>query len=399
MKQNKPKSGFARLFWREVALVAKDHSLLLTLLIAPLLYAFFYGSIYINKEEEHVKLAVVDEDNSTLSRLLMQNIDKSQIVDLVHFPNLGEAKEYMYQGNCQGYFYIPKDTEKSLYTLKQANVVLAVNAARFLPSSDLLANVQQICLTIGAGVRLKYFQQTQGLTNEAAMQQVAPVSLDYRPLFNERSSYGGFLLPGLLALILQQTLLIGLSESVAAERERKSVLLWNNGNLSQAIWGKGLFYLLLFGCYAFFFLNINFHLLNIPMRGSGFQLGLLFLLLLLTLIPMAQFIGSLFKSQLICLQVMAFSTYPIFLITGYTWPYESLPLPLQWISSLLPTTPFIKIYTAIVQAGAGITTDFGTLFHLILLWLLYSVLAYYRIYRISKKAAKVLPLRQQVPAP
>ncbi|HWW40952.1 ABC transporter permease [Pedobacter sp.] len=397
MKQNKPKSGFTRLFWREVALVAKDHSLLLTLLIAPLLYAFFYGSIYINKEEEHVQLAVVDDDNTTLSRLLMQNIDKSQIVDLVHFPNLGEAKEYMYQGNCQGYFYIPKDTEKSLYTLKQANVVLAVNAARFLPSSDLLANVQQICLTIGAGVRLKYFQQTQGLTNEAAMQQVAPVSLDYRPLFNERSSYGGFLLPGLLALILQQTLLIGLSESVAAERERKSVLLWNTGNLSQAIWGKGLFYLMLFGCYAFFFLNINFHLLNIPMRGSGFQLGLLFFLLLLTLIPMAQFIGSLFKSQLICLQVMAFSTYPIFLITGYTWPYESLPLPLQWISSLLPTTPFIKIYTAIVQAGASITTDLGTLFHLILLWLLYSILAYYRIHIISKKAVKELPSQQQVP--
>lgn len=385
MKESTPKSGFLHLFWREVALVAKNHSLLLTLLIAPLLYAFFYGSIYINKEEQGVKLAIVDDDQSTLSRLLVQNIGNSQMIDLIHFPNLGEAKEQLYQGNCQGYFYIPKGIEKNLYNLKQANVVLAVNASRFLPSSDLLANIQQICLTIGGGVRLKYFQQTQGLTTGAAMQQVAPVNLDYRPLFNERSSYGGFLLPGLLALILQQTLLIGLSESVAAEREKRTVLHWNTGNLSTAIWGKGLFYLILFGAYAFFFMNINFRLLDIPVRGSGYQLALLFPLLLLTLIPMAQFMGSLFRSQLICLQVMAFSTYPIFLITGYTWPFESLPLPLQWISSLLPTTPFIKIYTAIVQSGATIYTNIGPLLHLIFLWLLYSLLAYYRIGRISKK--------------
>ncbi|WP_448633639.1 ABC transporter permease [Pedobacter panaciterrae] len=150
-----------KLFLREAALVAKDHSLLLTLLIAPLLYAFFYGSIYINKEEQNVKLAVVDDDHSRLSRLLQQNIDNSPIVELIHFPNLEEAKEQMYRGNCQGYFYIPKGTESNLLTLKQSNVVLAVNAARFLPSSDILMNVQQICLTIGAGVRLQYFQKAK----------------------------------------------------------------------------------------------------------------------------------------------------------------------------------------------------------------------------------------------
>ncbi|WP_316814929.1 ABC transporter permease [Pedobacter nyackensis] len=374
----KSRPSLIKLFLRETALVAKDHSLLLTLLIAPLLYAFFYGSIYINKEEENVKLAVVDDDQSRLSRLLQQNIDNSPVVELIHFSNLEEAKECMYRGDAQGYFYIPKGTQSNLLSLKQSNVVLAVNAARFLPSSDILMSVQQICLTIGAGVRLQYFEKSEGLSTAMAMQNVMPINLDYRPLFNERSSYGAFLLPALLALILQQTLLIGLSESVAGERENSRIKEWFSGGVSTAIWGKGLFYLFVFGAYGFFFLNVNFKILNLPMRGSGFDLGILLMLLLFTLIPMAQFIGSLFKTQLLCLQVMAFSTYPIFLITGYTWPFESLPLVVQWISMLIPTTPFIKVYTAIVQSGASLSSQTGPLLHLLLLWLFYTGICYLR---------------------
>jgi len=380
--KKKKQNSLISLFFREVSLIGKDHSLLLTLLIAPLLYAFFYGSIYINKEEFEVKLGVVDDDHSRLSRLLQQNIDSSPIVQLIHFSNLKDAEEQMYQGNCQGYFYIPEGTETNLLSLKQSNVVLAVNASRFLPSSDLLMSVQQICLTIGAGVRLQYFQKSEGMSTAAAMDNVMPVNLDYRPLFNERSSYGAFLLPGLLALILQQTLLIGLSESVAGERQNSRFREWMNAGVSNAIWGKGLFYLLLFSSYAFFFLNVNYKILDLPQRGNGFELGALLVLFIATLIPMAQFIGSLFKSQLVCLQMMAFSTYPIFLITGYSWPHESLPLLLQWLANLLPTTPFIAIYTRMVQSGAGLWENPSALFHLIFLWIFYSFICFVRIKRL-----------------
>lgn len=380
--EKKKQNSLISLFFREVSLIGKDHSLLLTLLIAPLLYAFFYGSIYINKEEFEVKLGVVDDDHSRLSRLLQQNIDNSPIVQLIHFSNLKDAEEQMYQGNCQGYFYIPEGTETNLLSLKQSNVVLAVNASRFLPSSDLLMSVQQICLTIGAGVRLQYFQKSEGMSTAAAMDNVMPVNLDYRPLFNERSSYGAFLLPGLLALILQQTLLIGLSESVAGERQNLRLREWINAGVSNGIWGKGLFYLLLFSSYAFFFLNVNYKILDLPQRANGLELGILLVLFIATLVPMAQFIGSLFKSQLVCLQMMAFSTYPIFLITGYSWPHESLPLLLQWLANLLPTTPFIAIYTRMVQSGAGLWENASALFHLIFLWIFYSFICFVRIKRL-----------------
>lgn len=379
--------AFTDLFKRELRLITGDHSLLLTLLIAPVLYAFFYGSIYINKEEQNVKIAVVDDDGSSLSRLISKEINATQIAKVIPVANLEQAKQKMYRGDVEGYFYIEQGLESKVLSLKQGNVVLALNASRFLPSSDLTSAITKICLTLSAGVRLNYFKM-QGKGSELAMQETNPVKLDYRPLFNESGSYGGFLLPGLLALILQQTLLIGLAESMAAERSDKrlsELLRIGRGSLSSLLWGKGLWYFILYCCYALFFLTVNFQILKLPLRGSVFDISVLMVLFLLTLIPMGLWIGSLFKSQIIAMQVLAFSTYPIFLITGYSLPYESLPQPVQWISAMLPTTPFLKAYQSVTQAGGTLMENIGSVIHLIILWLVFVGLFVLRFQRLEKR--------------
>lgn len=380
-----PQPRMLSLLLREVQLVAKDHSLLLTLLIAPLLYAFFYGSIYSYKTEEEVPIAVVDEDQSSLSRLMIRQIDNTQMVHVAAITNLTAARESMLHGNVQGFLYIQKGMEKKVLSLQQANMVLAVNAARFLPSSDVMGTITQVGLTVGAGVRLQYLQK-KGMNTEASMQEVMPVKPDFRPLFNNRTDYGTFLLPGLLAMILQQTLLLGLSGGVAAERQRNTVsgttpekqprswLHTAGNNLSVALWGKGIFYFILFSCYAFFFMTVNFGVLGLKLLGNPWELAIVTALFLLSLIPMGIFTGLLFRSQLLCTQLMAFSTYPIFLITGYTWPIQQLPDALKVVSGFLPITPFISLYQGIVQQGAHISDRLPELFHLCTLWIFYTLI-------------------------
>ncbi len=367
-------------FLRELKLIGEDHSLLLTLLIAPLLYMFFYGSIYSFKEEEKVKLAVVDDDQSSLSRLLIQQINNLQMVDIFIVPSIDRAQHEMYEGVCQGYLYIDKGLEQKVLSLQQGNVVLAVNAGRFLPSSDLIASVTKICLAVSAGVRMQYFEM-KGLTEKNSLREAMPVNLDYRPMFNDRSSYGAFLLPGLLMLILQQTLLLGLAESVAAERMKKTVGSWfsiTGGNILYGIIGKGLFYFFLFSCYALFVLTINFSVLHLTIAGSLTALAFIMMIFLLTLIPMAMWIGSFFKSQLLCLQIMAFSSYPIFLITGYSWPFSMLPVFIQVISSLLPTTPFMQVYISVTQQGGTLMDNVVTVLHMLALMIFFGGLSYHR---------------------
>jgi len=376
-----------RLFLREAKLVVQDHSLLLTLLIAPLLYAFFYGSIYSYKVEEKVLLAVADDDKSELSRTFLQQLTKMQIVEVVGARDLKDAQEKMYYGDCQGYLYIPNGVQKKVLALQQGDIVLAVNAARFLPSSELAGAITTLALTVGAGIRLKY-NEMKGLNSQMAMRETQPVNLDYRPMYNTRSSYGAFLLPGLLALILQQTLLIGLAESTALDKQKKNIpemLRIGGGSLSATLWGKGLFYLVLFLCYAFFFLTVNYSTLDIPFRGHAFDVAVAFIIFFLTLIPLGIWLGTMFPGQLMAAQMMVFSTYPVFLIAGYAWPYESLPVPLQWLSSMIPTTPFLRVYQSIVQTGGTLAGNIPSVLHLLALTAFYMLLALLGLRRLNKQ--------------
>ncbi|SEW50917.1 ABC transporter permease [Chitinophaga arvensicola] len=380
-----------RLFLREVKLVATNHSLLLTLLLAPVVYAFFYGSIYQYKVEEKVLLAVADDDKSELSRAFIQQMNHLQTVSVEMAGDLPDAQEKMYYGHCMGYIYLPAGLQKKILALQQGDIVLAVNGARFLPSSELAGSLTTLALTVGAGVRLKY-NEAQGLNTKMAMQETQPVNLDYRPLYNTRLSYGAFLLPGILALILQQILLIGTCESVAYEKETGNVPLvvqMGGGSLSVTLWGKGLFYMLLFLCYAFFFLTVNFSTLEVPFRGHPGDVALLFVLFFFTLIPMGFWLGSMFPNQLVAAQMMVFSTYPIFLIAGYAWPYDSLPLPLQWVSSMVPTTPFMRVYQSIVQSGGTLKDNYATVLHLLALSAFYTLLALLGLRRLYKRQQSI----------
>ncbi|GAB3016152.1 ABC transporter permease [Niabella terrae] len=371
---------------REIRLVSSQKALVLIFLIAPIAYAFMYGSIYVNKLEEKVKIAVVDMDGSELSRMITTQLNATQIAEVVSAGSLDEAEQELYYGRVQGYLFMEKGLQATVLSLQKTTITLAVNAGRFLPSSDLTAALSKISLTLGAGIRMKYISK-QGTGSEAALAEANPLSLDYRPLYNENSSYGAFLLPGLLAIILQQTLLIGLVASMGIEREQRFPGLFQMGSGSAILIGKGSFYLLSFLMIGLFFVTINFSVLSVPMRGSGMNLLLLTAVFLAALIPIGLLIGSFFRSPLMGMQVMAFSSYPFFLITGYSMPYHSLPRLVQWIAALLPTTPFLKSYQSIVQAGGSLFDNKEAFLHLLLLWLLFSLLFLVRIHYMRKKAA------------
>lgn len=366
---------------REIRNVSKDSSLFLILLLAPILYAFMYGSIYLNKGEEKVRLALIDNDGTAISRTLTQQLNSTSMIEIVTSSNISEAQEMMFQGEVQGYFYIQSGFEKNIFSLKQTNVNLVLNASRFLPSSDLLSTATKVCLTVGAGVRKTYFNK-QGMGEDEAMKMTNPINMDYRPLYNSSMTYGAFLLPGLLAIILQQTLLIGVAAAFTSEREEKKLLnLYqiSKQNISKMIFGKSLLYFIVFMIFGFFFSVVNFSVFDVEVRGNYFDLAVVSALFIATIIVFGMLIGSFFKTKLFAFQVLVFSSYPIFLITGYSMPYQALPRFVQILSDMLPTSPFLKTYISIVQAGGSLSDNLSSVIHLVVLWIVFELLLILRI--------------------
>ncbi len=380
------KNTLIKLMLREASRVAKDHTLILSLLFAPIFYAFFYGSIYINKTEKEVPIIIVDNDHSDASRTFIRMINESQIVEVaIVTEDINEAKSQFLHTKVQGIIHIPKNFEADLKGIKGTDVKMFLNTSRFLPSNDINQTVHEIALIIGAGVRLKYYQM-HGSNSTQSLDRAMPISIDDHTLFVLPSTYGGFLLPGLLLLILQQTFLIGMTESIAREREQKTVGDWlkqSGGNLWKSIWGKSLFFLILYAAYSLFFHVVNYHVLDLPINGSISLLVVLLTLFFLVLALFGTFFGTLFSKEIWALQFFAFSSYPIFLASGYSWPLFTLNPVIQAFAFILPTTPVLEAYIGIVYKNASIIDIQYNLAHLLLLGVCYGGLAWWRMKKLS----------------
>lgn len=339
---------------RELGIISGDGSIVLTIFIAPLLYMFLLGTIYQQKDIDSVNMAVIDMDHTQLSRTYIRFIESSQKVHVSNTPNdFEEAKDLFYRFKVFGVLVIPKGFEKDVITLKGTNTTLYLNNSRFLMSNEINKTVQKVSLMVGAGVRLKYFEST-GNNPREAMEIVMPVKPEINFLNNIFNNYGYFLLPGLLFLIIQQTLLIGLGESISIEREEHLLGSWlqSGRSIFTSIIGKNIFYFVLYMAYPLLVFSGIFPFFTLPVKGNLFALALLIVLFIIAMLLFTNLLASFFRKQIVFMELMAFTSYPIFLVTGYTFPRYALPIIYKYFSYVLPTTPFMEALVKLTQQNA-----------------------------------------------
>jgi ABC-2 type transport system permease protein len=383
------RKNFIQGFKDEMKTVLADHSVLLTVLVAPLVYVFLMGNIYLNKEVRQIPFSVVDYDKTPTTLKLTQLLSSDPKIKLMETPNgYEEAKEEMYKLKIQGFLVFPKGFEKRLLKGESSDVKLYLNTTRFLPSNDLNRAVNTVMMTVGSGIRLHYFA-TKGLNPKYGMQLINPVLADVHPVYNATNNYGDYLLPGLLFFILQQTLLIGLGESFVRRRERgqlKDILQKKGAGVAAWLGGSLGYYVLLYSAYILFFFGVGFPVLDIPLRGSLPTLFTIALLFLVVVMVYTLLIASFSKKQIRIMELLAFTSYPLFLLSGYSWPVYAMPKPLQWLASIIPTTPMMDAVTKLCAEGTGLGPVLGDFRQLLIMLLVSTLLLYWRIAVLKKKA-------------
>ena len=96
-------------------------------------------------------------------------------------------------------------------------------------------------------------------------------------------------------------------------------------------------------------------------------------------------LGTFFKSAIGWTEIMAFSTYPLFLVSGYSWPIEAMPKALQVIANLLPSTPYFTVFNKLAGQGAVLGNIKSEVIHLLVLLLLGYLMLYLRFKFIHRK--------------
>lgn len=387
--------NFFALIKREFGLFFADSTLRSVFLLAPIIYALLFGFVYQKGKVEHLPILVVDLDNTPLSNQLIDMLgenEKLQVVS-VRKENVGTSKA-MRQLDAVVAVVIPERFEAAVLQKRYPELNTYINTTNLLTANMASQGVQTTLGTFSAGINMQGLKK-KGMSSEQAAMQYEPFKVNYIRLYNETGNYFTYMWPGVLAVVLQQVLLLGLAVSFAREYENKTLeteFLSRSGSAFSAIlikvlpfWILSVFILGIY--YAFHFIfraPIPSPLLNYAVTTGLFIMATSFL---------GVFISALLPSALKATQVLMLLATPAFIIGGYSWPLEAMPIGVQWLSSILPLTPFLNAHKVMLFQHGSLADVSSSIIHLCILVSVYALLAlitvWIKIYQMKKKAREL----------
>jgi ABC-2 type transport system permease protein len=160
---------------------------------------------------------------------------------------------------------------------------------------------------------------------------------------------------GLFGAIIQQVTFLGVALSFVREKENDS---WRHLALSklstfEMMAGKLFVYLIIYCIDALVLYGAGFSYFGLPMRGNALLFMITVILFIFDLLVMGMAISMITQSASQAIEVSMLIAVPSFLISGWTWPWISMPWPIQILSKILPLTHFLEAIRRIAYLGAG----------------------------------------------
>lgn len=342
--------------WRkEMRSVIRDEGVLIFFIIVPLLYPLVYSWAYDNEVVRDVPVAVVDLSNSHTSRQFIRRCDASPEVKVAyHCISIDEARQLVGHQVVRGILYFPTDFEQTLGRGQQTKMSLFCDMSMMLTYKAIYSTAMNVSQDMNADIQVAISSPPTDQEDRILTQ---PLDFEDVQMFNTTGGYGNFILPCVLILILQQTLLlgIGLSAGTARENNRYQDLVpvsRHYNGMYRIVFGKSLCYLMIFSVMAAYVTLVVpriFGFTSIPQAADLFALMLPYLLASI-------FFGMLFsciiryRENVILLVV--FTSLPFLFLAGVSWPESSIPAIWRGISYLVPSTFGVRGFVRISSMGA-----------------------------------------------
>lgn len=364
----------------EYRVIFSDIGVLLIFFGAIIIYPFFYPLPYTNEVLKDVPIAVVDMNHSQLSHKLTRMMDSSELILVASKGfTFDQAKASLLKGDIGGIVHIPNDFEKQILRGEQASISVYSDASYFLIYKQVLSGIYNTAGTFSAGIEIKRMQ-ARGIMYEQALAARDPLTLISFPLFNAPGGYATYVVPAVLVLMLQQTLLIGIGLLSGTIREKgfDKSLNRETGSIVSLVLGKAFAYFSIYMMHAVYLFGILFRFYHFPQRGNPMDLALFITPYLFASIFLAQAISGFFKNREISMIILLFSSMPALFLSGFSWPKSSIPDWLNHLAMLLPSTSGIEGFLRINQMGASLKDvglNFGVLLGLTAVYFILAVIS------------------------
>lgn len=362
MKENslkdKIKGGINDLFYiwlQEFRNTFKDPGVLIFFILVPIMYPLLYGYMYTNEVVREVPVVVVDESRSSMSREYLRKVDATAEVDIIAYcADMEEAKEMMRERQAYGLIYIPSSFSKDIMRGIQTHVNIYCDMSGLLYYKNILMANTAVSLDMNYDIKLQRASNTTDRQDEITGY---PIKYEDVAMYNPTNGFAAFLIPAVLILVIQQTLLlgIGLSAGTAREHNRFKDLVPINKHYSgtlRIVLGKGLCYALIYAIMSVWVLCAVPHIFKLNQIGLPSNLILFIMPFLAACIFFAMTVSIFVRNRETSMLIFVFTSLPLVFISGISWPGAAIPPFWKAFSYLFPSTFGINGFVKINNMGA-----------------------------------------------
>ncbi len=342
------------IIYKEYIHISRDIIALGMLIFFPVFALFLFG-VAINLDIKHIPLAVYDQDRTPDSRALTEKFSQSGYFDLkARLTSEKEINGFVDARKVKIVLRFPSDFSRDIHSGKDTSVQLIIDGAD--------NNTATIIMGYANSIIPKFSRDMLGalLRNEGMSLPSQLASVDLRPSiwYNPELKSTIFLVPGLIGLLLMSITVIRTSITIVREKERgtmESLMVTPLKPLELMI-GKITPYIIISFIILALILLLARYIFQVPIRGNLLTLFSISGLFIAATLGLGLFISnSADTAQTAWLMGFLSSILPAIILSGFIFPIESMPYPIQLITYLFPIRYFLVMLRGILLKGVGIT--------------------------------------------
>jgi ABC-2 type transport system permease protein len=357
---------------KEVVQILRDSRSLIIVVIMPVVLVLLFG-YGVSLDLKHLPIFVYDRDGSQQSQDLLKRFQASAYFDIVRvvndYPALTRALD---DGHARMGIVVPWNFSERLRDGGPVQVQALVDGTDDNTANLLIGYAQAVVQGYSSDLQLDW------LRNHGQPAQPASVSVETRTWYNEDLESSAFIVPGVLALVMSVIGAFLTSLTIAREWERGTMeqLISTPVTSLEIMLGKlapyfaiGMFDVIVCALVAIYWFQV-------PFRGSYLTLLISSALFLVVVLALGFFISVIAGSQLAASQAALLITFlPAFLLSGFLFSIEQMPVVLQWLTRILPARYYVSVLKKIFLKGTPAALLYADLVPLTVFTLVLAVLA------------------------
>jgi ABC-2 type transport system permease protein len=357
---------------KEITHILRDSRSLGIVVIMPvtLMLLFGYG---VNLDLKGMPVYVYDRDGSQQSQDLLKRFQSNEYFHVARVvDNYAAVTRALDDGSAKVGIVIPWNFSQQLSSGVPIQIQALVDATDDNTANVLIGYAQAVVQGYSSQVQLDWLQA------RGQAVQPAPVSVETRTWYNENLESSAFIIPGVLALVMSVIGAFLTSLTIAREWERGSMeqLISTPVTAMEIMLGKLVPYFILgmFDVAVCAVIAINWF--HVPFRGSYLTLALSSALFMIVVLSLGFLISVLAKTQFAASQIALLITFlPAFLLSGFLFSIDQMPIVLQWITRILPARYYVSVLKKIFLKGTPTTMLYSDLIPLAVFAFLLTLVA------------------------